>query len=179
MTSKLCRRTDCQNPKVPGQGQQLCTGHKATAESERDERRAAQREAHRRLGCQFPDCRQPKLRGQGQRYCEKHSADKWAREIARAGNRVRTRRSGLSDEQYQAMIVRQGGLCALCGGPPGRRQLAVDHDHACCPDRDSCGKCLRELLCDRCNPLLGYAHDDIAVLEAAIAYLKKHARRTS
>jgi hypothetical protein len=146
--------------------------HQATALSENIERK----KDGRRLPCQFPGgCTDEKPRGAGQRYCAKHSAGVYAREVAQQNKRNRTMRSGLSDEQYQAMIAKQRSLCALCGAPPGRRQLAVDHDHACCPGRDSCGKCLRELLCGRCNPLLGYAHDDIAILEAAIAYLKKHA----
>jgi hypothetical protein len=72
------------------------------------------------------------------------------------------KRYGLTLEQYRALEKKQRGLCALCGKPPlvGKRacgkekqapRLCVDHDHACCPGKRSCGKCVRGLLCHWCN----------------------------
>jgi hypothetical protein len=34
--------------------------------------------------------------------------------------------------------------------------LEIDHDHACCPKRPTCGKCTRGLLCDRHNRAIGF-----------------------
>lgn len=70
---------------------------------------------------------------------------------------------GLSDADFDAMLEAQHGLCVVCEGPfaPGRPN--VDHDHSCCPRKArSCGKCVRGLLCHRCNRFLGWyeAHTD-------------------
>lgn len=60
---------------------------------------------------------------------------------------------GLTEENYQNLLDDQGGLCAICRRPP-RKKLHVDHDHSCCPTKISCGKCIRGLLCSRCNSSL-------------------------
>lgn len=62
---------------------------------------------------------------------------------------------GLTPEQYDALLVAQGGVCAICEAASDER-LHVDHDHACCPGKASCGKCIRGLLCGKCNRLLGW-----------------------
>ena len=79
----------------------------------------------------------------------------------------------LTTDQYEAILARQGGACAICGttDPGGRGGFHVDHDHACCPNPRSCGQCVRGLLCSRCNPMLGMAKDDVETLRAAVAYL--------
>lgn len=42
-----------------------------------------------------------------------------------------------------------------CANPAcdAKTKLQVDHDHSCCPGQDSCGKCIRGMLCGRCNRL--------------------------
>jgi hypothetical protein len=55
--------------------------------------------------------------------------------------------NGLSTEDYQKLLTRQDGRCAICRRRCGRgRRLAVDHDHAT-------GR-VRGLLCFRCNTSL-------------------------
>lgn len=68
-------------------------------------------------------------------------------------------------EQYTAMLVQQGGVCAICrlAPVPGGRALAVDHDHTCCPGPRTCGECVRELLCIRCNTFVAAFEDEDAV----------------
>lgn len=77
-------------------------------------------------------------------------------------------------EQYDAKLAAQGGVCAICKGKSGDIRLAVDHDHGCCSTRRSCGKCLRGLICSRCNNLLGHSKESIPTLLSAIEYLKKY-----
>lgn len=67
-------------------------------------------------------------------------------------------RYGLSQAEYKNMVKNQKGRCAICFKKPHR--FMVDHDHACCPGRKTCGKCIRGLLCQRCNILLGFAEDN-------------------
>lgn len=74
---------------------------------------------------------------------------------------------GLTTQEFEEMLLAQGGLCAICGeADKGGRALAVDHCH-------ESGK-VRALLCHRCNPGLGFFRDDIDRLKKAIAYLEKH-----
>lgn len=54
--------------------------------------------------------------------------------------------------------------------------LTVDHDHACCPGDRSCGRCVRGLICMRCNAALGMLHDDLAAAQGIADYLRRHAR---
>src|SRR5579859_6165169 len=58
------------------------------------------------------------------------------------------RKFGITLEQYDAMLVEQGGRCAACGTdePGGMGSFHVDHCHAT-------GK-VRKLLCVRCNSCL-------------------------
>jgi len=81
-------------------------------------------------------------------------------------------RYGVTIEQVSEMAEGQNHCCAICGQPEKEersgytRHLAVDHDHAT-------GK-VRQLLCQNCNKMIGYAKDDPAILTSAIAYLAKH-----
>lgn len=79
----------------------------------------------------------------------------------------------MSLEEYQARFEAQGGLCFICRKSEtardrkGRvRPLAVDHCHN--------GGGVRDLLCNRCNHVLGLANDDIALIGGLIDYLKRH-----
>lgn len=78
------------------------------------------------------------------------------------------RKFGLTLEQYDDMLKKQGDVCAICKGrPTGRwKSLAVDHSHAT-------GK-VRGLLCYHCNLTLGYGRDSAAILEKAAEYLRKN-----
>lgn len=87
---------------------------------------------------------------------------------------------GLTPERYAEMLDKQQGVCALCGRPEtdiGRsgnvKFLSVDHDRSCCPGTKSCGKCIRGILCSKCNTGLGKFNDDPELMAKAIAYLTK------
>jgi hypothetical protein len=86
---------------------------------------------------------------------------------------------GISAAMYRSLLDRQGGVCRICRKPETgthqsgtRRRLAVDHDHRCCPGKKSCGKCVRGLLCGRCNSAIGLVGEDLAVIESMASYLR-------
>ncbi len=67
------------------------------------------------------------------------------------------------------MLAEQGGGCAVCGDPPGRTALHVDH----CHDTGL----VRGLLCFRCNSAIGNLRDDPDIIAAALAYVTRPAQR--
>jgi hypothetical protein len=81
------------------------------------------------------------------------------------------KRYNLTPQQYDLMLAKQGGVCAICGAS-SEGNLSVDHDHTCCPGNRSCGKCIRGLLCDPCNQAIGLLKDDPNTVEAAQRYLR-------
>lgn len=82
--------------------------------------------------------------------------------------RRRLKRHGLTEEAYEALLSKQGGVCAICGAGG---ELVIDHDHNCCPTGNgSCGKCVRGLLCDRCNRVLGNLGDSVDLVRSMLRY---------
>jgi Recombination endonuclease VII len=83
----------------------------------------------------------------------------------------------LTWDAYQALQAKYDYKCGACGRPEsdnGKFVLSIDHDHACCSGRTSCGKCIRGLLCNRCNRALGLFGDSVELLKKAIEYLETH-----
>lgn len=136
-----------------------------------------------------------KIREYGAAYAKEHAAEGRARSAAyyrrnpekciarskaqRARHPTRKYKSeiklkyGLSPEDYDRMLVSQGGACSICKCAPSpgtvrRQRLHVDHDHAT-------GK-VRGLLCINCNRALGLLRDDVDIASNAAMYLAEHAR---
>ncbi len=91
----------------------------------------------------------------------------------KVNRRVRNRRHGITQEQYDMKMEKQDNCCAICH-KPFEGTPHVDHSHACCPNLRSCDKCRRGLLCEDCNLGLGRFKDSIVVLSNAIQYLKEY-----
>lgn len=80
----------------------------------------------------------------------------------------------LTVEDFEAMLDIQDGLCAAsCGTLLNAENWAVDHDHACCPSKRSCGLCVRGILCHGCNKGIGLFNDDPDRMMGAIIYLTR------
>jgi hypothetical protein len=83
------------------------------------------------------------------------------------------RRHGLTIEQYEQLKSKHEGMCWICKESPVG---TIDHDHACCSGNYSCGKCVRGLLCNNCNWMLGQARESTEILQAGIEYLMASGR---
>jgi len=72
---------------------------------------------------------------------------------------------GLTPDEYDELLAAQGGVCAICAGPPDGRwpRYAVDHDH-------ETGE-VRGLLCTRCNRAIGLLRDSTDLVLAVLEYL--------
>lgn len=77
------------------------------------------------------------------------------------------REYGLTLEDFDKRSEKQSGLCAVCGRLPGAVGLVIDHDHET--------GVVRDLLCGKCNSVLGFVNDNPIILRQAIAYLERHA----
>jgi hypothetical protein len=75
---------------------------------------------------------------------------------------------GITEEDYNAFLLLQGGVCAICKTDPDKKRLSVDHCHKT--------KKVRALLCRHCNLMLGLAKDEPATLDRAAAYLRGHSK---
>jgi hypothetical protein len=77
-----------------------------------------------------------------------------------------SKRFGLSESDFSALLASQGNGCALCGvAKPGGRweNFHVDHCH-------ETGK-VRGILCYRCNVAIGQLGDNEAGMARALAYI--------
>jgi len=87
------------------------------------------------------------------------------------------RKFDLSLEEYEELLCKQNGACAICECPETAtrggvvRKLAVDHCH-------DTGK-VRGLLCSNCNTGIGKLKDRASLVLKAYKYLEKHSADTS
>lgn len=101
------------------------------------------------------------------RICKLERGTRWHRED----------RFKLTPEKYEALARSQNYECAVCFRPFSDIKVVVDHDHACCSGHKTCGKCVRGLICQKCNVLLP-SIDNEQWLASALNYTDSyHARR--
>ena len=99
--------------------------------------------------------------------------ERWLRWSNKSKDKIRNKdlkaKYGITQEDYDRMLVEQHGGCTICGSPspgPGLKNFSVDHDH-------ETGK-VRGLLCNPCNRGLGHFNDNPAACYRAEQYLLNH-----
>ena len=108
-------------------------------------------------------------------YYQKMEKEKSARWRAKHPKEVKRNRRirllafyGLTEETYKELLLKQEGKCAIC-----KKKMSypnIDHSHIT-------GK-VRSLLCESCNPILGYVEKQMRInpdiLKEFAKYLKTH-----
>jgi hypothetical protein len=110
----------------------------------------------------------------GRRHSACKECDKARVKARHQANPERTRNNdlkrnyGITLQEHQEMYENQSGRCAICKkeGDGKWKKLCVDHNH-------ETGK-VRQLLCRRCNMILGQAYDDASLFSEMILYLNRH-----
>ena len=119
--------------------------------------KAKRAEASRRWGERHPE---RKRAANASWYARNRARSRWASLL---------RSYGITASEYEVYLHRQGGVCAICHGPPRGNSrnglsLVVDHDHRT-------GR-IRGLLCSVCNRTLGVFQEDSTILRRCIEYLE-------
>jgi hypothetical protein len=88
------------------------------------------------------------------------------------------RRYQMTPQEYEDILARQSGGCAICGRTPKdfakpknnyrERHLPVDHDHET--------GTVRGILCTNCNTAIGKAQDSPEILEKMADYIRRSRR---
>ena len=92
-------------------------------------------------------------------------------DIRRKKNENLMRRYGISLKQWTEILTKQGNVCKICSRDS--EKFVVDHDHSCCSTKNTCGKCIRGIICDKCNKAMGLLDDSQHILKNMIEYLRK------
>lgn len=109
-------------------------------------------------------------------------ARKWkTRQLANPSmenDRSLRRKYNLTLEDYNKKLTSQNFVCMICekpetsyGATGGRKKLAVDHCHVT--------NKIRDLLCWRCNAMIGKVNESVELLQKMIDYLNKHKENTN
>lgn len=86
--------------------------------------------------------------------------------------RKRFHKYGLMPEDFQKLLASQNFQCALCPAKYKDDQWHLDHDHRCCPERRACEKCIRGILCHKCNLGLGFVEKNIEDIDKVLSYVR-------
>lgn len=79
------------------------------------------------------------------------------------------REHGITRTDFIKLLIAQGFSCKICDEED--KKLVIDHDHTCCSGVKSCGKCIRGLICHRCNTVVGQIEYNAGLLPKCYEYL--------
>jgi len=198
------RPTECsfQGCEDYARGHGFCSGHLHQARKGEELKPKRMSESMAGVICMFPSCG---LDAKTKRMCNSHYSQflrngdllpigatldcairfcdarvtQWAKGDLCPSHVRLARQSGLGRDGIVALWEARGDICWACG--TNTRRLHMDHDHSCCPIycNKKCGKCIRGLLCQRCNNVLGHVKESRELLSALSNYLDRGERLPS
>lgn len=137
-----------------------CTPCRAKKEDERARKRLAVRRCYK-CHTELPEA----ARKPGKAVCDACRVDPRDRGHEHEQRR-RLRKYGLTQEQYDQLLMDQDGRCRVCRTDyPGVKGWCIDHCH-------SSGR-VRGLLCMRCNTVLGLVNENPATLRMLADFLEQ------
>jgi len=71
-------------------------------------------------------------------------------------------------DDFNQKLLKQDHRCMIC-----RETFQTRKSKAACVDHDHTTNQVRDILCGRCNSVVGYVDENPTLLEAAMGYLKK------
>ena len=87
---------------------------------------------------------------------------------------------GITEEEYEAWLARQGGHCGICGNLPKTRRLAVDHQHIKgyknLPPQEK-RNYVRGICCFHCNWIMLSRGVTLEKAKGLVRYLEDYERR--
>lgn len=135
--------------------------------------RAQNPELYRAANKRYYKANAEKIKARARRWYEENPdvvldrATKWHKENPRKSHNSKLKYAfGITVDQYEAMLAAQGGTCAACKLPLGKRRLAVDHCHE--------SGAVRGLLCGACNTALGLLRECPKRMQALKDYIGRH-----
>lgn len=135
----------------PARALGLCVQHRVQQKSGKPLTpiKAKLRDKNKLANCLITGCnRQPEDKG----LCPQHANQ--------------ARRYKLSPLQLDMLLL--PGRCNICDL---EARLMIDHDHACCPGINTCGNCVRGILCVGCNTTMGRIDDNPVIINRMLSYL--------
>jgi hypothetical protein len=93
----------------------------------------------------------------------------------RRRRKAQLKRVGWSIELFNRLWEEQHGCCAICGREINK-ELNSKHTDKAYADHNHVSLKPREILCCNCNLGIGNLQENTEIMEAAIAYVKKHNR---
>ena len=104
-------------------------------------------------------------------YNNSEKAEKCRLKYKAKGGRDPYKRYGSSKAEYDSFYTLQNGCCYMCKRHSSefKKKLYLDHDHKT--------NVARGLLCQKCNCVLGFADDKIAILQAGVEFLTIHSKK--
>lgn len=185
---KTCTIEGCERPH---RARGLCTTHRYRLDNGLPMEVEVRQYEHERT-CKVEGCERTRVGGGDGTYCAMHrrrmdrhgevgeaaperapfNEAVWSQPNVRRQKKL-MEQYGLTVEQYDELLLKQNGRCAICQGTHHRftraksdRPFCIDHDHET--------GAVRGLLCSHCNRGIGLLGDDPAVVEAAAQYLRNH-----